>query len=75
MASFRKVEFTMSRVNGYGQYNIIGKYRGKNITVHTTNSEAWDYLDDDSNKVKQMDAKRHCYNKIVQEYERLYGLT
>jgi hypothetical protein len=68
--SFRKVNFEMVRGNGYGQYVIIATYRGKKIKVHTTDSETWDWIDDDSNKEKHNDARRHCYYKIVEAYEK-----
>lgn len=68
MATFRKVKFTMNRGNGYGQYIIEARYRGKDIKAYTTDSEAWDWLNDDSNKEKHQDALRHCYYKIVQAY-------
>lgn len=68
MAKFRKVEFYMSRGNGYGQYLIHAKYKGKDLVIPTTDSEAWDYINDDSNKEKHMNAKRHCYYKIVNHY-------
>ena len=71
MANFRKVNFEMTRGNGYGQYFIIATYRGKSIKVHTTDSEAWDYINDDSNKEKHKYALRHCYNKIVTAYNNL----
>lgn len=69
MATFRKVNFTMRRGNGYGQYIIEAHYRGKDIKVHTTDSEAWDWINDDSNKEKHQEALRHCYYKIVEAYE------
>ncbi len=62
---FRKVNFSMTRGNGYGQYVISSTYKGQEVTAHTTDSEAWDWLDDDSDKEKHNDARRHCYNKIV----------
>jgi len=62
----------MKRSNGYGQYYITAIYKGKQIKVHTTDSEAWDYIDDDSDMEKHNEARRHCYYKIVGEYERLY---
>lgn len=65
---FRNVAFTMTRGNGYGQYIIQATYRGQQVKVHTTDSEAWDYLDDESNKEKHNDARRHCYYKIVCAY-------
>lgn len=69
---FRKVSFYMKRGNGYGQYEIVAEnYRGRRIVVHTTNSEAWDYINDDSNREKHMDALRHCYYAIRYAYEDL----
>ena len=71
MATFRKVKFEMKRGYGYGQYFIEAFYKGKNIKVHTTDSEAWDWINDDSNKEKHQDALRHCYTKIVEAYNNL----
>lgn len=71
MAKFRNVEFQMSRGNGYGQYIIEANYKGKDVVAHTTDSEAWDYINDDSNKKKHNDAKRHCYYKIVDAYNNM----
>ncbi|MCC8186488.1 MAG: hypothetical protein LIP08_02975 [Bacteroides sp.] len=71
--SFRKINFEVSRGNGYGQYVINATYKGKLISTHTTDSEIWDWIDDDSNKEKYNDARRHCYREIVEEYNRLYN--
>ncbi|WP_303013772.1 hypothetical protein [uncultured Bacteroides sp.] len=71
MASFRKVNFAMKRGCGYGQYFIEARYRGKNLKIHTTNSEAWDWINDDSNKEKHQEAKRYCYYQIVDAYNNL----
>ena len=54
MTTFRKVQLSIVRGNGYGQYIVIGNYKGKEIKVHTTNSECYDWLNDDSNKKKQL---------------------
>ena len=70
MATYRNIEFTMTRGGGYGQYYVHANYKGKNIKAHTTDSEAWDYLYDDSNKEKHREALQHCYFKIVAEYEK-----
>lgn len=59
----------MSQGNGYGHYIINATYRGKDITAHTNDSEAWDWIDDDSNKEKYNAARRHCYMRIVQQYQ------
>lgn len=73
MATFRKVEFSMRRGNGYGQYIIEARYRGKDIEAHTTDSEAWDWIGDDSDKEKHNYSRRHCYYKIVEKYNELCG--
>ena len=69
--TFRRVEFTMEHAGSYGHYYINANYRGKEIRVTTTDSEAWDWLDDDSEKEKHQAARRHCYRKIVKEWEHL----
>lgn len=68
MATFRKVNLEIRRAGGYGQYIISANYRGKEINVHTTNSECYDWLDDESNKEMHQEAKRYAYNKIVNAY-------
>lgn len=66
----------MARGNGYGQYKVIAEnYKGKRVVAHTTDSEAWDYINCECStkeeKEKHCDALRHCYNKIVAAYENL----
>ena len=71
MATFRKIELSISRGNGYGQYVVTATYKGKIIKAHTTDSECFDWLEDDSNKTKHQEAKRHAYTKIVTTYKNL----
>jgi hypothetical protein len=71
MAKFRKVELSISRANGYGQYYLSANYKGKQIKVHTTNSECFDWLNDDSNKEKHLEAKQYAYRTIVNAYKNL----
>lgn len=68
-AKFRKVELSIRRGNGYGQYVISANYKGKYIEASTTDSECFDCLEDDSNREKHQEAKRHAYYKIVSAYE------
>lgn len=70
MATFRKIELKIQRANGYGQYHITATYKGKLIKVHTTNSECFDWLNDDSNPAKHKEAKRYAYNAVVNAYNR-----
>lgn len=71
MTTFRKVNLQIQRSSGYGHYVITANYRGKFIEAQTTDSQAFDWLNDDSDKAKHQEAKRHCYNKIVQAYNGL----
>ena len=72
MASFRKIKLEISKTNGYYQYVISAKYRGKYISTHSSNSQAFDWLNDDSNKEKHLEAKRACYYAIVTKYSHLF---
>lgn len=69
MAKFRKIELSISKANGYGQYYLNANYKGKQINVHTTNSECFDWLNDDSNKEMHLEAKQYAYRTIVNAYE------
>ena len=66
---FHKIDFTTYRICGYGQYIITAHYRGKYVTAYTTDSEMFDYLYNPDNKVKHLEAKRHCYYKIVEAFK------
>jgi len=65
MAKFRKTELFIRRGNGYGQYVIHATYKGRELKVHTTNSECYDWLEDDSNKIKHKEAKRYAYSAVI----------
>ena len=71
MATWRKVNLEIKRGSGYGQYIITANYRGKTVKAHTTDSECFDWLNDDTNKVLHREAKIHAYNKIVSAYENM----
>lgn len=71
MANFKKIELSIGRGNGYGQYYILANYKNKTIEVHTTNSECFDWLNDDSNKQKHKEAKQYAYRMIVETYKNL----
>ncbi len=49
----------------YGRYVINAKYKGRDVVVYTNDSECFD----DSNKEKHLQAKRHAYSKIVEQYK------
>jgi hypothetical protein len=64
MTTFRKVELKVKRGNGYGQYIVTGIFANYLITAKTTDSEIFDWLNDDSNKEKHNRAKRAAYSLI-----------
>lgn len=68
---FMGIDMRIRKV-GYGQYVITGNYCGVDIDVYTTNSEAYDWLDDDSDIERHNDAKWYCYNAIVRCYNESY---
>jgi hypothetical protein len=68
MAQFRKIQFEINRTSIYGHYLIESNYKGVPISVITTDSEAYDYIDDQNNREKHRNALRHCYYKIVEAY-------
>jgi hypothetical protein len=71
MTTFRKVNLQIQRSSGYGHYVITANYKDQCIEAHTTNSKAFDWLDDDSNKQLHQEAKRYCYNRIVEAYNNI----
>lgn len=69
MRKFRKIEISIgyARIAGC-KYKIEAKYKGRNVTAYTNDSELFDYMKDDSNKKLHHQAKRSCYNYIVNAY-------
>ena len=68
MTAFRKVRLKIARGNGYGQYIVSAIYKGKQVSAHTTDSETFDWLNDDSDKAKHQEAKRYAYSLIVNAF-------
>jgi hypothetical protein len=69
MTKFRKVELKVTRGSGYGQYIVTGIFANDVITAKTTDSEIFDWLDDDSNKEKHQEAKKAAYSLIKRAIE------
>jgi hypothetical protein len=61
----------IQRGNGYGQYIVTGIVNGVDVTAHTTNSEAFDWFDDDSNDEKHIDAIYYVDGLLVSTYENI----
>ena len=69
MATFRNINLLIRKTSMYGRYVINAKYKGRYVVVYTTDSECFDWLNDDSNKEKHLQAKRHAYSKVVEQYK------
>jgi hypothetical protein len=67
----KTTDITITRLSGYGQYLIIGVVNGVEVTARTTDSEAFDYLNDDDYPEKQQQAIEHCTYKLEQAFENL----
>ena len=72
MKTFHKVKLEISRGSGYGQYIISARYKGKDIQVRSTDSQCYDWLNDETDKRLHLDAKRAAYSAIVSAYDRLF---
>lgn len=51
---------TIERAIGYGQYTL----RGLGTSVHCTDSEIWDWCDDNENEEKHSEAKEAAYRML-----------
>jgi hypothetical protein len=65
-------EVSIKRLSGYGQYQVSGYVNGTLVKAHTTNSEAFDWLNDDSNAEKHAEAIDYCNSLIERTYENQY---
>lgn len=67
--TFRNVKFTIRPTNIRGWYVVNATYKGKKIRVKTSDSEIYDYVDYDSDRVMYDHARRSCYTLISMEYK------
>lgn len=71
MATFRKVDIHISKENWHGGYILRADYKGEKIAVKIYDSEVFDWLNDDTNRVKHQEAKRKAYEIIRTAYKGL----
>ena len=64
-------EITIKRTSSYGRYTINGVINGIELNATTTDSEAFDYFNDDEFPDKQKEAIEHCEMKLIESYENL----
>lgn len=60
---------SIKRGNGYGQYVVTGTINGVEVSAHTTNSEAFDWFDDDSNFEKHVEAVDYVGDLLKRTYK------
>lgn len=61
----------IERTKSYGHYRVTGTIDGVEVSCITTDSEAFDYLNDDENIEKQAAAQAHCEMILELTYENL----
>jgi hypothetical protein len=59
----------IKRGNGYGQYVVTGAVNGVEVAARTTNSEAFDWFNDDSNMDKHIEAVDYVNRLLERTYE------
>ena len=64
-------EIRIERTRSYGHYHITGMVNGIEVSAITTDSEAFDYLNDEDNQEKHEQALAHCKMKLELTYENL----
>lgn len=67
--TFRNVKFTIRPLAMHGWYVINATYKGMKVRVKTSNSEIYDYVDNDSDRAMRDYARRNCYVLISMEYK------
>lgn len=64
-------EITIKRTKSYGHYRVTGTINGTEVSCITTDSEAFDYLNDEDYPEKQAAAQAHCELLLTITYENL----
>ena len=67
----KTTEIRIERTKSYGHYRVTGTINGTEVSCITTDSEAFDYLNDDENIDKQAAAQAHCEMILELTYENL----
>lgn len=67
----KTTEIKIERTRSYGHYRITGIVNGIEVSAITTDSEAFDYLNDEDNEYKSAMALAHCECKLIQAYENI----
>jgi hypothetical protein len=66
--SFKKVNFSVFKTGGYGQYVIIARYKGKDLKIHHDCSLNYDNCDSE-NAGERAEARKSIYCAIKNHYD------
>lgn len=69
MKNLKITESGIRRKGGYGQYEVYGIVNGVEIKGHSTNSEAFDWINDDDNMEKHLEAIDYVESFLIRLYE------
>ena len=64
-------EIEIKRTSSYGHYRITGLVNGTEVSCITTDSEAFDYLNDEEYPEKHEEAQAHCECKLIETFNNL----
>lgn len=64
---------TMSFAGRYGHFYLDGVVNGEKIRVVTTDSEAFDWYNDDSNEEKHLKAVQYCKSQLIEAYQNKFN--
>ena len=73
MNTYTITDVQIKRGSGYGHYIISGNVDGNFIEATTTDSEAFDWLNDDSDLEMQAQAIKHCEMKLEMAFEKSFN--
>lgn len=59
---------SIEKTTRYGHFKLSGLVNGEAISVITTNSESFDWLNDDENKEKNAEAIAYCERRLEMAY-------
>ena len=67
----KTTEIRIERTRSYGHYRVTGVVEGTEVSCITTDSEAFDYLNDEDYPEKQAAAQAHCEMILELTYQNL----
>lgn len=66
-------QISMSKTTRYGHFELSGMVNGERVSVITTNSEAFDWYNDNENEEKHAEAIAYCERTLTNAYNYKHG--